>query len=358
MKKAYFVGLDIAKNIFQVSMADRKGQQIVNKKLKRSGMKEFFANLEPCKIGMEACGSAHYWARILTGYGHIVHLIQPSRVKAFLGNRNKTDAADARAICEALMQPGTRFIAVKTEEQQDLDHVLGMRERLVGNRTQLINQIRSYMSERGVILPKGRTKFDREMPEVLSANWDKYGDKFQMVITESMTELEELNAKIDRLDVMIESWSGNDETSQKLMTIPGIGPIAATAMVSHIGDANRFKNGRQMAAYLGVTPGEYSSGGKRKLLGITKHGSKRIRALLIIAARVVMAGLARRKKDENGQPIHLSNFEKWILNIQTRLGTFKSAVAVANKIARMAWAIMARNDVFNPFKASLGSARG
>lgn len=352
MKRVFFVGLDIAKNVFQAFLADEHGKQIANKKVSRSGMKTFFANLEPCTVGLESCATSHYWARTLEMFGHSVKLIEPIRVKAFLGNRSKTDAADAKAICEALMHPGTRFVAVKTEDQQDMDHVLGMRERLVGNRTQLVNQIRSHLSERGTVIAKGYSKFRKEMLEILSLNWDKYGEKFQLIITESMTELDELDAKIGRLDAMIAKWSGQDEVSQRLMTIPGIGPITATAVASHIGDAKKFKNGRQMASYLGVTPKEYSSGGKQKLLGITKHGSKRIRSLLIIAARSVMTGISRRKKDENGLPIHLSNFEKWIIGLQARLGVFKTAVALANKLARMAWAIMSGKEVFNPDRAT------
>ena len=351
MRKVYFVGLDIAKNVFQVFLADEQGKQLANKKIPRAKMKEFFANLEPCTIGLEACGSAHYWARTLQGYGHSAHLIQPIRVKAFLGSHNKTDAADARAICEALMHPGTRFIAAKTEEQQDTDHFLGMRERLVGNRTQLVNQIRSYLAERGMAIPVGRQRCRHEISEILSRHWDEFGDRFQMVITESLNELDELDKKIDQLDCMIKQWSATNEASRNLMSMPGIGSLTATAILSHIGDAGRFKNGRQMAAYLGITPKEYSSGGKQKLGGITKHGSKRIRTLLIIAARAVMTGLFRRKKDADGLPVHLSALEKWIINLKKRIGVFKTAVALANKLARMAWAVMVKNEIFNPLKA-------
>lgn len=200
------------------------------------------------------------------------------------------------------MHPGTRFVAAKTKEQQDMDHVFGMRERLVGNRTQLVNQIRSYMAEHGVIIPKGREKFESEMPQILSDHWEEFSDKFQMVITESMDELKDINGKIDRLDDMIKKWSGQDEASKNLMSLPGVDCLTVTAIVSHVGDAGRFKNGRQMAAYLGVTSKEYSSGGKQKLFGITKRGNKRIRTLLIIAARAIMTGLSRRKKGEDGLP--------------------------------------------------------
>ncbi len=223
----------------------------------------------------------------------MVKLIQARRVKAFLGGRNKTDAADARAIGEALMNPGTRFVSIKTEEQQDLDHVLGMRERKVKERTHLINRIRSYLGERGIIIPKGRSKFTHDIKSILAEHWEEFGDKFQIVLTESLEELETLNATIDRLDKMINKWGKENADTQNLLTIPGFGSVVSCSLVSHIGDASKFENGRQLAAYLGLTPKEHSSGGKQKLLGITKQGNKRLRTLLIIAARAVMTGLSR-----------------------------------------------------------------
>lgn len=352
MKKVYYIGLDIAKNVFQVFLADADGRKIANRKISRSNMFTFFANLQPCTIGMEACGTAHFWARTLQTYGHKVNLIPPIRVKAFLGNRNKTDAADAQAICEALMHPGTNFVSLKTEAQQDVDHVLGMRTRLIANRTQLVNQIRSFLSERGIAIPRGYEKFRNSMPDILAINWDKFSDKFQMVITESLTELEDMEKKIKHLDELISTWAKNNDQCKKLMTIPGIGPITASAIIGHTGDPDKFANGRQLAAYYGLTPKEYSSGGKQRLLGITKHGNRRIRTLLVLAARAIMTGLTRRKRDENGCIPHFSGFEKWILELQARIGTFKAATALANKLARLCWAIMKNNEVFNPIKAS------
>lgn len=353
MKKVYYIGLDIAKNVFQVSLADQTGRQIANKKLKRERLIDFFANLEGCIVGIEACGSAHYWARTLHTLGHQVRLIQPIRVKAFLGNRNKTDAADARAICEALMHPGTVFVSAKTESQQDIEHLLGVRERLVDNLIELINQTRSYLYERGIIIPQGREKCQNMLKDILSEYWDNFSGIFQMVMTENMIEIQEINEKIERLDKKITAIINNNVACKKLMTIPGIGPITACALVSHIGDPGKFKNGRQMSAYFGITPKEYSSGGKQKKLGISKHGNKRIRTLLVIAARSVITGLRRRKQDENGQPVNLSNLDSWILGLLARIGTYKTAVALANKIARIAWRLLSRNEVFNPFKATV-----
>ena len=353
MKKVYYVGFDIAKNVFQVFLADQTGRQIANKKLKRERIIEFFTNLEACMVGIEACGSAHYWARTLHSLGHQVRLIQPIRVKAFLGQRNKTDAADAKAICEALMHPGTVFVAVKTEPQQDIDHLLGVRERLVDNLVELINQTRSYLYERGIIIPQGREKCQNMLKDILAGHRDNFSDIFQMAMTGNMIEIQELNEKIERLDKKITTIINNDVTCKKLLTIPGIGPITACALVSHIGDPGKFKNGRQMSAYFGITPKEYSSGGKQKMPGISKHGNKRIRTLLVIAARAVITGLSRRKRDENGRPVNLSNFDSWILRLLARIGTYKTAVALANKIARIAWRLLSKNEVFNPFKATV-----
>lgn len=351
MRKAYFIGLDIAKNVFQVFMADEKGRKISNKKLKRSEVKTFFANLPAATIGIEACATAHYWARTLNGYGHTVKLIDPMRVKAFLGVHNKTDAADARAICEALMHPGTCFIAIKTEEQQELDQLISMRERLVHNCTQLSNQLRSFLAERGIIFSRSKSFFHKDVKELIAEKWNEFGDRFQVIITEGLAELENVMAKIAEFEFRISQYVSKSEKSKKLMSIPGVGPLTATALEAHIGDANRFKNGRQMAAYLGVTPKEYSSGGKQKLLGITKRGNKRLRTLLVLAARAIMTGLSRRKRDEEGNPVRLSDFERWILKLQARIGVCKAAVAVANKLARIAWVIMTKNEIFNPVKA-------
>ncbi|MDR1241964.1 MAG: IS110 family transposase [Deltaproteobacteria bacterium] len=352
MKRAYYyVGLDIAKNIFQIFAADGRGREIGNKKILRKPMIEFFANLSPCVIGIEACGTAHYWARTLEKMGHRVRLIQPQRVKTFLGYRNKTDAADARAICEALMHPGTRFVRIKSVEQQDTDHLLAQRERLVHNRTQVVNQTRSFLAERGIVVPQGIHQFEKGIRQILAQHWEEFSDDFQSVVTENFAEYEELTEKIDRMDARINARVARTEECKRLMQISGIGPLTATALIAHVGDARQFKNGRQMAAYLGITPREHSSGGKQRLLGITKRGNVRLRTLLVLAARAAMHGIERRKRDENGQPLRLSALESWILTIKERRGTFKAAVALANKLARIAWAVLAKGEVFQPVKA-------
>lgn len=352
MSKVSFVGLDIAKNVFQVFLADEKGQELANRKMKRAAVINFFANLPPCTVGLEACGTAHYWARKLESQGHKARLIQPIRVKAFLGHRNKTDAADARAICEALMHPGTRFVSVKTIEQQDMTHLLCRRERLVSNRNKLVNQTRAFLAERGIIIPQGRWKFEKAIPAICAEFWEDFSSDFQAVLTENFAEYQELCEKIETIDNILKSRAVQSQDCQRLMTIGGVGHLTSSALISHVGDGKQFKNGRQMAAYFGITPKEYSSGGKQKLLGISKRGNKRVRTLLILAARAVITGIDRRKKDIDGTPLRLSNLEKWVLSIRTKSGTFKAIVALANKIARIAWIVLAKGEAFNPAKAA------
>ncbi len=351
MEKVYFVGLDIAKNVFQVFLADQKGRELNNRKLTRKQMLPFFANLAPCTVGLEACGTAHHWARTLKSLGHEVKLIQPIRVKAFLGHRNKTDAADARAICEALMHPGTLFVRVKTVSQQEMKHYLSRRERLVRNRTELINQTRSFLSEYGIIIPKSRNQFDANFTDVTSAHWEDFSDDFKRILEENYSEYLTIQEKIIEMDRHIKNNAKNNEQCQRLREINGMGPLTATALVSNVGDAKQFKNGRQMAAYLGLTPKEYSSGGKQHLSGITKRGNRQVRTLLVLAAHAAILGIMRRKVDENGQPIRLTKLDKWILTLKNKIGIFKATVALANKMARIAWVVLAKGEHFNPAKA-------
>ena len=351
MEKVYYIGLDIAKNVFQVFLADKKGRALANRKLTRKQLIPFFANLLPCTVGIEACGTAHHWARTLIDLCHEVKLIQPIRVKAFLGHRNKTDAADARAICEALMHPGTRFVTVKTVAQQEIKHFLSRRERLVRNRTELINQTRAFLSECGISLPKSRSKFEQNFTNTISEHWDEFSDDFKRVLEENYSEYLYIQNKIIEMDQHIKNIANNNDKCRRLQEINGMGPITATALISNVGDAKQFKNGRQLAAYIGLTPREYSSGGKQHLSGITKRGNRQVRTLLVLAAHSAILGISRRKVDETGRPLRLSRLENWILALKERTGLFKTTVALANKMARIAWVILAKDEHFNPAKA-------
>ena len=352
MKESYFIGLDIAKNIFQVFTADSKGREISNKKLIRSAMTRYFAQLPESVVGIEACGTAHHWARTLTAFGHTVKLINPQRTKAFLGSRNKTDAADAKAICEALMHPGTTFIRAKSLEEQDIDHILARRELLVQNRTQLINQTRAFLCERGLIIPQGRHSFMKILPQIIAERWDEFSGKFQAILTDNYADYQDLDEKIAKLDKMIQAEAANTAPCKRLMRVSGIGPQTALALFAHVGNATHFKNGRQMSAYLGLTPREHSSGGKQRLLGISKRGNVRLRTLLLLGARAAILGIGRRRRGEDGLPDRLGYLDKWILGMVERIGLFKAAVALANKLCRIAWALLARGEEFNPMKLS------
>ena len=351
MERVYYIGLDIAKNVFQVFLADRRGRELGNRKLTRKQLVPFFANLQPCTVGIEACGTSHHWARTLIELGHEAKLIQPIRVKAFLGHRNKTDAADARAICEALMHPGTRFVTVKTVAQQETKHFLSRRERLVRNRTELINQTRAFLSECGISLPKSRSKFEQNFTTTISEHWDEFSDEFKRVLEDNYSEYLDIQNKIMEMDRHIKNNANNNDKCRRLQEINGMGPLTATALISNVGDAKQFKNGRQMAAYLGLTPREYSSGGKQHLFGITKRGNQHVRTLLVLAAHTAILGITRRKVDETGRPSRLSRFDNWILALKDRIGMFKATVALANKMARIAWVILAKDEHFNPTKA-------
>lgn len=350
MKESYFIGLDIAKSVFQVFIADGKGREISNKKLSRIAMTRYFAQLPKSVVGIEACGTAHHWARTLTAFGHTVRLVNPQRAKAFLGSRNKTDAADAKAICEALMHPGTTFIRAKSLDEQDIDHLLARRELLVQNRTQLINQTRAFLCERGITIPQGRHSFMKILPQIIAEKWDEFSGKFQSILTDNYADYQDLGERIDRLDNMIRVEAANTEPCKRLMQVSGIGPQTALALFAHVGNATHFKNGRQMSAYLGLTPREHSSGSKQRLLGITKRGNVRLRTLLLLGARAAIRGLGRRGRGEDGQPCGLNLLDKWIQSMVERIGLFKAAVALANKMCRIAWALLARGEDFNPMK--------
>jgi transposase len=250
------------------------------------------------------------------------------------------------------MHPGTRFIRAKSEEEQDMDHLLGRRERLVHCMTQVVNQTRSYLAEKGIVIPQGKHQFMKNLPQIISAKWDSFSGDFQAVLTENFADYEELAVKIEQLDAIINARAVRTDDCKRLMQISGIGPLTAVALVAHVGDAKQFENGRQMSAFLGLTPREHSSGGKQRLLGITKRGNIRLRTLLILGARAAILGIERRKKGENGEPLKQpSSLDRWILALKEKKGIFKTAVALANKIARMAWVLLAKGEKFDLSKA-------
>ncbi|MFC5474608.1 IS110 family transposase [Paraherbaspirillum soli] len=323
------IGIDLAKSVFQIHGVDSHGKAVLRKKLSRAKMLEFFIKLPPCLIGMEACGSAHYWARKLVEMGHTVKLMAPQFVKPYV-KANKNDAADAEAICEAVSRPNMRFVAIKTEEQQAILSLHRVRQSFVKARTAQSNQIRGLLSEFGVILPRGMADIARRLPELLEKT--NLPDSFRELLQRLYQHFKELDKQVEELDQKIQLWHRNSAISRQLAEIPGIGPITASALVASIGDASSFANGRQLAAWLGLVPKQHSSGGKALLLGISKRGDCYLRTLLIHGARAVI----RRAEDKPGGT--------WLSKLLARRHKNVAAVALANKNARIVWALLTHND--------------
>jgi len=345
MKQVCRIGLDIAKHKFQVHAVDEYGKDLFNKQLNRKDVLSFFANLPVCMVGLEACGSAHYWGREIQKLGHTVGLISPRHVKPFVIN-NKTDAAGARAICEVAGRPSTRFVSVKTEEQQDMSAWHCIRERLTRNRTAIANQIRGLLAERGIILPQGITHIRKFLPEIVEDTQNRLSMTARDFFSDLYTEFHEADERLAELDRKMMAITKTNEFCNLLMQIPGIGPVTASALVAHVGNARQFKNGRELAAYLGLTPREHSSGGKQKLLGITKRGNTYIRKLLIQGARNVCRAWGGAVDAAN------DGRKAWLQGVIARRGPFVASVAQANKTARIAWAVLARGEEYQAAKAT------
>ena len=325
------IGIDLAKNVFQVHGVDERGKAVLKKQLKRAQMLPFFANLTACRIGMEACGSAHYWARKLEGLGHTVQLIAPQYVKPFV-KRNKNDAADAEAICEAMMRPNMPTVPIKTIEQQAILSVHRARQGFVKARTAQANQIRGLLAEYGIVIAKGIGHIAKRVPQILEDGENGLPGSFRLLIGRLADHLKELDRQVGELEVQIELWHKQSAASQKLAKIPGIGPMTASATVASVGDARNFKSGRQLAAWLGIVPRQHSTGGKSTLLGISKRGDSYLRTLLIHGARAVIR-VAERKADA----------DPWLRNLLTRRHKNVAAVALANKNVRTIWALLAHD---------------
>lgn len=330
------IGIDLAKAVFQIHGVGERGRVAVRKQLKRSEMSSYFANLEPCLIGMEACGSAHHWARKLRGFGHTVKLMSPQFVKPYV-KTNKNDKADAEAICEAVSRPNMRFVSVKTVEQQAILSVHRARAGFVKARTAQANQIRGLLSEFGVVIPKGMHSIMKRIPEILEDGENGLSGTMRNLLERLTENLKEMDRQVDELEKQIQLWHRENEASRRLAEVPGIGPITASAIAATVGNAREFKNGRQLAAWMGLVPRQNSSGGKQNLLGISKRGDTYLRTLLIHGARSVIQ-YAERKADESS----------WLRKLMARRNKNVAAVALANKNARTIWALLAHDRTFRP----------
>ena len=337
MEQSIRCGIDIAKLVFQIHGVNAKsGETAMVKKLARHEMLRFFANKPPMLIGIEACGGAHYWARELSKLGHLVKLMTPQYVAPYWRG-GKNDANDAEAICEAVARPNMRFVAVKSESQQAVLVMHRMRGQWVRERTSLMNQIRSYLHEFGIVINQGRAALTKVFPEV--AEDATLPLLFQQSIAELADTLLDLEKRINTLNKRIDSWSKQNNTAQALLTLCGVGSITASAAVATAGDVSVFKNGRQFAAWLGLVPKQNSSGGKTQLGAITKRGDRYLRTLLVQGARTVMIAAIKAKKTKQDNPMF-----DWIYTLQARRPSNVVAVAIAAKQARMLWAVMAKQQ--------------
>ena len=328
------VGIDLAKNVFQVYAEDKGSNKVFNKEMKRAQFKKWLSQLPPCLVGMEACSTAHYWGRKFLEYGHQVKLINPRKIKIFV-DRNKSDAKDAEAICDATRSKKVRRIPVKTQLQQELSSLHKARSQVVGHRTEISNHLRSQLAEYGLITKPGYGALKRLVEEVLSGCIEEFNCSAHLLflLTDLYEDLKRLDARVQAYDQELKRVVETNKSAQKLMTLPGIGPITATALVGKIEDFSEFTKGSNFAAWLGLTPKEYSSAGKQRLGGISKQGDRYLRTLLIHGARSVIQSTVKKNRCE-------TSYHRWIQDIVKRRGKNCAAVALANKHARMIWAVM------------------
>jgi len=331
------VGIDLAKNVLQVHGVEARGKAVLRRQLRREQVTAFFAQLPPCLIGMEACASAHHWGRTLQRFGHTVRLMAPQFVKPYL-KTNKNDMADAEAICEAVTRPNMRFVPIKSIEQQAVLSLHRVRQGFVKARTAQANQIRGLLGEFGLIIPKGIWHIAQRVPGLLEDASNELPLTLRQLIDRLVCHLKELDRQVRELEREILAWHRSSDLSRRLEQIPGIGPLAATALVASIADARSFDNGRQVSAWLGLVPRQNSSGGKPTLLGISKRGDAYLRTLLIHGARSAILAARRRNDSKNG----------WLANLLTRRHANIAAVALANKNVRTVWALLAHGRDFRP----------
>ncbi|MDO8827850.1 IS110 family transposase [Methylophaga sp.] len=331
------IGIDLAKQVFQLHGVDHQEKPVLRKQLRRNQMLNYFAKLSPCLIGIEACSSAHYWARELQKLGHTVKLMAPQFVKPYVKG-NKNDANDAEAICEAVARPNMRFVAIKTIEQQDIQAVHRIRSGLVQQRTAKVNQIRGLLAEYGMVVERRVETLRKALPLLLEDAENGLSFDFRALLQSLQQDLIALDDRASEMDKKIQQLASSNSTAKRLQQIPGIGPITATALVCAIGDAKQFKRGRDLAAWLGLTPRQHSSGGKDCLLGISKRGDTYLRTLLIHGARAVLK-VADKKDDPRS---------RWLQNLCSRRNKNIAAVALANKNARIVWALLTKETDFLP----------
>jgi transposase len=333
MQSITTIGLDIAKSVFQVHGIDAEGHVVIRRQLKRRYVLTFFEKLSPCLVGIEACASSHYWSRELKALGHTVRLMPPAYVKPYV-KRQKNDAADAEAICEAVTRANMRFVATKTPEQQSCLMLHRTRHLFIRQQTAVINAIRAHLAEFGIVAPVGRNGVEELLNVVTDSNDTRVPDIARVCLAALGAQLRKFKEQILEFDRMIRTWHRSNEMSRWLDDCPGVGPALATALVASVADPKVFRSGRNFSAWIGLVPKQHSSGGKDRLGSISKQGDRYLRSLFVAGALAVI----RYAK------IHGTQHRPWLTALLARRPTKVAAIALANKIARMAWAMMARGE--------------
>jgi transposase len=328
------IGLDTAKSVFQIHAVDETGKALIRRKLSRTQLIRFFEKQEACTVVMEACGASHHWARVLTGLGHHVKLIAPEAVRPFVKKGKKNDAADAAALCEAALRPDMKFVPMKTAEQQAILALHSARSLLVKQQTMLVNAMRGLATEFGLTVPKGISRLD-QLTTLVEAD-EAFPETALHVFRELRARCDSLSESIEKIETKIVAHARGDETARRLATIPGIGPITASLISATVSDISMFKSARHFAAWLGLVPRQYSTGGKTRLGGITRAGNREIRRLLVIGA----TSMVYRAEQWN------STVGSWTRGVLERRPVRLVTVALANKMARIAWALMTRKEVY------------
>ena len=331
------IGLDLAKHVFHVVGCDARGKVLFRKVLRRGQVRRYFANVPSCVVGMEGCASAHFWARELRAFGHEVRLIPAQHVKAYVRG-NKNDYNDARAIGEAAGRSDIRAVSVKTVEQQDVQALYRLRAARVKERTALCNQVRGLLGEYGIVLAQGVGTVRRRVPEVLEDAENGISDFLRPLLRRCHEQLSELDGHIEFYTRALHEHARRDEAVQRLQTVPGYGPVVASVFHAFVGDGREFRRGRDVSAALGLVPKQHSTGGRTVLLGISKRGDRYLRSLLVHGARSVLRRAPQRQ----------DRLSRWVLGVQATRGTHKATVALANKMARIGWAVVREQTVYRP----------
>lgn len=329
------LGIDLAKTVFHLWGVDSRGQKTLQKRLSRNKLREFLANLPPCLVGMESCGGSNYWARQFESHGHTVRIMQAKFVKAYV-KTNKNDWADAQAIVEAVQRPNMRFVPIKQRWQQGLQTIHRIREQLVREKTAISNEIRAYLLEEGIVIPIGMNQLEKRLPEILEDKEERLYPATKQQLGFRFEDFKRVSERVKEQDRILQKESKSSESCQRLEKIKGVGVVTSTAIISAMGHPSNFKNGRHFAAWLGVVPKHSGTGGKNIISSISKRGNKQIRTLLIEGSKSSLRTVANRE----------DRLSRWALKKKEQRGYNKAAVALANKHARIIWALLAKNEEY------------